>query len=140
MIHQRRLSVDLDPPGNASVQVGDGSGVITDHTAVVHLTADDGLWMVEHRRDLSRSALATLRRRSQLSFSNTEGAKTVYAVFKDAADNETAIVSDQTELITSGILEGQVFVEGQTDASQVEKSRWWVLPTAPRPVRPGNGR
>ncbi|MBL91236.1 MAG: hypothetical protein CMH56_05405 [Myxococcales bacterium] len=122
---QRAFVLDRLAPRSISIAIGDGSAYVTQRTQVVSIQDD--------RREATHMKIGLVeglpgvpwqafQDQIEVTFSEEEGEKTVYAQFRDAAGNETPSTSASVTYTTLGTITGKVVAEDLQDLSLVEVS------------------
>ena len=93
------FTVDTVPPTNNSLTINGGSEYTTNRTVTLALSSTGASqMMVSESASFSGASWETYSTSKSFTLSSSDGTKTVYAKFKDAAGNESTAVSDSIVL------------------------------------------
>ncbi|NOZ86233.1 MAG: hypothetical protein GXP49_08190 [Deltaproteobacteria bacterium] len=110
------ITLDLTPPQGPSIIVAGGADAVHKRTIELALTAVDAREMLISESDSFQDAdWRPFRDTVEFILSAGDGAKEVFAKFRDKAGNETTAVSDTVLLDTTGDLDATVWLEERED-------------------------
>ncbi len=114
------LEVDIIPPQNMAVRIGDGSGTIRTPSPMITVTGEGASEMkIGTASGLAGAAWEPLRETFIFSFTEIDGLKHLYVKFRDEAGNETEEIHTETTLNTKGTLSGVFLLPGVDDHSGI---------------------
>ncbi|MBN2191733.1 MAG: carboxypeptidase regulatory-like domain-containing protein [Polyangiaceae bacterium] len=110
------LELDVTPPGEAELVIGDGSGVIHDPSPMAQVHAEGATEMkIGTTSGLATSVWQPFMPSFRFDFTEDDGTKHLYVRLRDAAGNEADELHSAVELVTTATLSGTVTLDGTTD-------------------------
>ncbi|MBN2193481.1 MAG: carboxypeptidase regulatory-like domain-containing protein [Polyangiaceae bacterium] len=113
--------IDVTPPTDMAVTIEDGSGIIRDPSAWIHVSGRGASEMkVGTTSGLATAAWQPLATAFVWDFTPEDGTKRLFLRFRDAAGNESVEIVAEAELDTQATVTGTVLLAGRSDHAGVE--------------------